>query len=240
MASSSTIFQQGVCSTGSKLSRECMSEKIEITSKSLTNGEVVEKDYNGEARLLWEGTGTFDDIMEAFGENLRVQYDNGRITGNDYSNAYANLIGTAMSQAIDIEYKNQELALKSIEMCFRKELECMKLKVELEKLELEKQKLEEDVNLKKLQQENIIANTRVYERQIQGFEDNLKLKLLGIQYDAFAMIYSSGMFDNPVTPATLTALNLDRAYQDVYNETKNINRNYKVDSRIASRSSLHL
>lgn len=247
MASNSTTFNTGLCSGSTKLNRNCMSEKIEITSKSLTEGSVVKKDYNGEQRLSWEGTGTFDDIVEAFSENLRLQYDNGRIQGNDYAKAYYNIIGTAMTQAIDVEYKNQELALKSIEMCFRKDIECVKLQVELEKLELEKQKIElekqklrEDVNLKKLQQENIIANTRVYERQLQGFEDNLKLKLLGIQYDAFAMIFSSGMLDKPTMPKSLEVSDLDNAYNAVLAETKKTNRRYAVDNRIASRTNLYL
>ena len=46
------------------------------------------------------GTGVFDALMDAFKAHLRVEYDNSRITGAEYSKAYVAGTDAAMSNAV--------------------------------------------------------------------------------------------------------------------------------------------
>lgn len=243
---------QKICS--SQLTSNCLDHKVTIDVNALTNGEVSEKDYKGQLRLYWDGNGIFDKVMKTYDENLRIQYDNGRLVGLDYAKTYYSLITHAMERATDIEYKNQELDLKSVELCLRKSLECArmemeaeklllekeKLKLEREKIALEKKKLEEDLKLQKLQQESVVSQIRLYERQFDGFDDNLLLKLLKIQVDSFAMLFSSGMLDFEIkdlgeSSPIPTPLKADE-YADIYNRIKviasKVSKRYKVEERI--------
>jgi hypothetical protein len=58
----------------------------------LTNGNVV----NGE----WAGTGVFDMLMSAVNKNIEIQYQKGRITGNDYAQVYLGGVQAVLQQSV--------------------------------------------------------------------------------------------------------------------------------------------
>jgi len=63
-----------------------------IVLTDLTDGAVV----NG----VWTGTGIFDVLISAVNENIKVQYDEGRITGNDYANVYLASMQAVIAQSM--------------------------------------------------------------------------------------------------------------------------------------------
>lgn len=58
-----------------------------VTVADLTNGDV-------------EGPGVFDALMRGFRAHLQVEFEAGRITGDDYTKAYIALTESAMSQGV--------------------------------------------------------------------------------------------------------------------------------------------
>jgi len=49
---------------------------------------------------LVNGTGMFDGLMEALNGHLRVEYEKGRITGQEYATAYVSMTQTALGSAV--------------------------------------------------------------------------------------------------------------------------------------------
>lgn len=58
-----------------------------ITLQDITNGNV-------------DGPGVFDTLMRGFKAHLQQEWDDGRITGDDYTKAYIALTGEAMTQGV--------------------------------------------------------------------------------------------------------------------------------------------
>ena len=50
-----------------------------------------------------EGTGTFDVLMRSVQAHLVAEYDNGRIVGSEYAQAYVSMVNSTMAQAIQFE-----------------------------------------------------------------------------------------------------------------------------------------
>ena len=88
-------------------------------------------------------------------------------------------------------------------------------KVANDKLVLEEKKIDEDVRLQEnklaLEEKKVDSDIKVARRQIAGYSDNIAIKLLQAELDAFALIYSSGMLDNPDL-GPLNVNNLHNAY----------------------------
>lgn len=61
--------------------------------KSLTNEDLTEKDRDN-------GKGTFDVVLSAVSKALKIEYDSGRITGNQYTQVYMESISVALGNSI--------------------------------------------------------------------------------------------------------------------------------------------
>lgn len=269
----------------------------QLDAKDLSDGEVVEKERYGKNRLEWDkGTKLFDRLIEVMAENLRIQYDNGRIVGQDFARIYSEVfqktleLGTTLTisakdlelkaaeaqrQAelidlqkiqlkLDIRAKNlQNLALKEQIYSARADriLKEYQAKVSMGQLALLQQQsnelvaktalTREQMLMTKIQTENVAEQTRLYERQRLGFDDNILNKLTEFQMNNYAMMYSSGMIDDGVLPEPMNKLEL----ADVYNwmkdkatntrrdkpiknkDRKPYERKYKIDERINQPSS---
>lgn len=68
-----------------------MTTQIEITD--LTNGSLVNQE--------WAGTGVFDTLVAAVNKNIELQYNKGRITGQDYANVYLGALQSTLQQSIE-------------------------------------------------------------------------------------------------------------------------------------------
>ena len=58
----------------------------------LTNGSIVNQE--------WQGTGVFDVLIAAVNKNIEIQYQKGRITGNDYAQVYLGGMQAVLQQAM--------------------------------------------------------------------------------------------------------------------------------------------
>ena len=59
-----------------------------VNLAELTNGTTVVKEVDGLNTYTWEGTAVFDVLVRMVNENLKIQYDEGRIKATDYAEAY--------------------------------------------------------------------------------------------------------------------------------------------------------
>ena len=71
---------------------------VDIQVSDITNGDIVNKE--------WVGTGVFDVLMDAVNKNINIQYQNNRITGNDYANVYLGSLQAVLAQSV--QYALQE------------------------------------------------------------------------------------------------------------------------------------
>lgn len=148
------------------------SAKADISMKidSLTNGEKVK---NGQF-FEWEGNAILDKFIEVLGKNIEIQFDNGRILGSDFASAYIQMLQIASTQAMAWIQLTKELALKQRDLDMKDNANATEFCIKNKKAAMEE---------------------AVAQRQIAGYDDNIGIKLLQCQLDAFSMIFSSGMVD---------------------------------------------
>lgn len=169
-------------------------ERIEskIDLKDLTNGSIR---TNVDSEYEWQGTAILDKLLNVLGNNLKMQYDNGRIVGNDYSQAYARMMEISVTQAMTWIKLSKDIAAQNRQLDQIDNKNSLDACLQNNKLQLEEMKVNSDI--------------KVASRQIAGYDDNLVIKLLQAELDAFALIYSSGMLDNPdLGPLNVTNLNM--------------------------------
>lgn len=85
-----------------------MASLIDISQ--FTNGSVT---TNVDNQYEWSGTAVFDVIMKAVNGNIKVEYDNGRITTTDYSTVYLGALQTAIQEAMQFILQ-KEIAEKQV------------------------------------------------------------------------------------------------------------------------------
>ena len=74
-------------------------EPTVISKEAVTN--IDEKTYTSSNKHTIQGTGSFDTIMSAYMKHLEREFVEKRIQGAAYANAYTQLLGQAMEQAIN-------------------------------------------------------------------------------------------------------------------------------------------
>ena len=194
-----------------------------INVLDLTNGKIHK---NADKEYYWDGPVILDKLLNVLGQNLKTQLDNGWIEGSEYANAYVRMMEIATVQAMawikmskDIAAQNRQLDQvdnkNSADICLQNNKLTLEEKVANDKLALEKKKIDEDVRLQEnklaLEEKKVDSDIKVARRQIAGYSDNIAIKLLQAELDAFALIYSSGMLDNPDL-GPLNVNNLHNAY----------------------------
>ena len=191
-----------------------------INVLDLTNGKIHK---NADKEYYWDGPVILDKLLNVLGQNLKTQLDNGWIEGSEYANAYVRMMEIATVQAMawikmskDIAAQNRQLDQadnkNSADVCLQNNKLTLEEKVANDKLVLEEKKIDEDVRLQEnklaLEEKKVDSDIKVANRQIAGYDDNIVIKLLQAELDAFALIYSSGMLDNPdLGPLNVTNLN---------------------------------
>lgn len=194
-----------------------------INVLDLTKGKIHK---NADKEYYWDGSAILDKLLHVLGQNLKTQLDNGWIEGSEYANAYVRMMEIATMQAMawikmskDIAAQNRQLDQadnkNSADVCLQNNKLTLEEKVANDKLALEKKKIDEDVRLQEnklaLEEKKVDSDIKVARRQIAGYSDNIAIKLLQAELDAFALIYSSGMLDNPDL-GPLNVNNLHNAY----------------------------
>ena len=199
-----------------------------INVLDLTNGKIHK---NADNEYYWDGPVILDKLLNVLGQNLKTQLDNGWIEGSEYANAYVRMMEIATVQAMawikmskDIAAQNRQLDQvdnrNSADLCIQNNklaLEEKKIDSDIEiankKLALEEKQVDNNFKIAKdklaLEERKVDSDIKVANRQIAGYDDNIVIKLLQAELDAFALIYSSGMLDNPdLGPLNVTNLNM--------------------------------
>ncbi|EAI8859975.1 hypothetical protein [Campylobacter fetus] len=150
---------------------------ISMDINILTNGNKVK---NGQF-FEWKGSAILDKLISVLGKNIEIQFDNGRILGNDFASAYIQMLQIASTQAMAWIQLSKDLSLKQRDLDIKESLNEVETCVKNKQLALQETKTNSEI--------------KVADRQIAGYDDNLVIKLLQAQLDAFSLIFSSGMVD---------------------------------------------
>ena len=86
-----------------------------IKLEDLTNGTTVVREVDGLNTHTWEGTAVFDTLVHMVNENLKIQYDEGRIKATDYAQAYIGGLQTCVTEAMKYIMQKDNL-MKDIEV----------------------------------------------------------------------------------------------------------------------------
>ena len=96
-----------------------------INLAELTNGTTVVKEVDGLNTYTWEGTAVFDVLVRMVNENLKIQYDEGRIKATDYAQAYIGGLQTCLTESMkyimqkDNLIKDEDLKQANIDLLNR-------------------------------------------------------------------------------------------------------------------------
>ena len=96
-----------------------------INLAELTNGTTVVKEVDGLNTYTWEGTAVFDVLVHIVNENLKIQYDEGRIKATDYAQAYIGGLQTCLTESMkyimqkDNLIKDEDLKQANIDLLNR-------------------------------------------------------------------------------------------------------------------------
>lgn len=96
-----------------------------VNLAELTNGTTVVKEVDGLNTFTWEGTAVFDVMVHMVNENLKIQYDEGRIKATDYAQAYIGGLQTCLTESMkyimqkDNLIKDEDLKQANIDLLNR-------------------------------------------------------------------------------------------------------------------------
>ena len=108
-----------------------------------------------------EEQGTFDVLMGSVKAHLKFEYDSGRIKGTEYSSVYLGSLTEVLGQSVQFLLEREKRSIE-IEIL---ELEKLKSQAELDKLSKEILLVQENIELTKLQQPKLEAETELIGRK---------------------------------------------------------------------------
>lgn len=150
----------------------------EILFQDFSNGAIIDTDP---ANPVWEGTGVFDQLMMAISGNVQVQYDAGRIKGQDYATVYMNSMQTAISEAMkfvlnkkvvekQVEAQDVQIAIGEVQLAENSE------KWALQKRVLENQLTMSDVDVA-YKEQNVLRDLEIRDKQIQSADADIEFNI---------------------------------------------------------------
>lgn len=150
-----------------------------------------------------DGTGAFDEIMNAVEIRLEREFNKGRIRGEDYANVYLGSIQSAMAQAIQFVLQKQQSGKVAD-------------KTDAEIALLSQKKLTEEAQILDTVNSNPVAGIvgqqkTLYQRQADGFLRDAEQKAV----KAFTDIWTIAKSTDPDSLATALPLNADQSSMDV-------------------------
>lgn len=170
------------------------------------------------------GTGIFDVLMNTATKHLQVQFDSGKINGELYANAYIQVYQVTLQTAKDIwlqkDISEAQLALLSAQTTtedakrdnLNKQTDLLSAQITLEGIK--GNHLNKQVDLLGKQVDSEDAKRDLYRRQIEGFDEDYKQKILKIMMDSWAVGFSvsKDSFQASGIPATMQKTTIDDLY----------------------------
>ncbi len=147
-----------------------------------------------------DGNGVFDIYMRAGTNHLNLQYEEGRIKGSDYAQAYLGMMELMMVEANKMVlgiFKAQQEALLFPALYEKARYDLATARTTAQKMEAEKDLVcqqaaelkvngESDRELKCAQTRAQEKTVELYDRQIEGFDDKFQTDVYKIMMDAWA------------------------------------------------------
>ena len=165
-----------------------------VNLDDLTNGKTVVKDIDGLKTYTWEGTAVFDVLVHMVNENLKIQYDEGRIKATDYAQAYIAGLQTCITEAMKFimqkDIADEEARLKAAQVNVANEDKRLKSA----QADSYPAQAAADLAVK-------TAQVELYNKQKAGFDDNRRQKLFEATVNSWALAYSSGILDTTILPS---------------------------------------
>ena len=170
------------------------------------------------------GTGIFDVLMNTATKHLQVQFDSGKISGELYANAYIQIYQATLQAALQAWLQKgvaeADIALKLAEIPIKgKDLTLMEEQINLAKAELslkgkQLETMTAQLALLSKQGDSEVAKRDLYRRQIEGFDEDYKQKILKIMMDSWAVGFSvsKDSFQASGIPATMQKTTIDDLY----------------------------
>ena len=187
---------------------------LNINFENFSNGAI---NYTDPAAPSWDGTGVFDKLMHAINGNILVQYDSGRIKGPEYANVYLGSMQTAIMEAMKFlltkEQIDKDLELKAAQIAAIATENSIKTAQSAKDLLLKDKELSvKQAQIDKLADDQLTAakQRNLYQRQIEGFDDNKYQKLFESQLSSWGLMFSSGMLTEK--PSIITGDKVSQLY----------------------------
>ena len=187
---------------------------------SIDINEFTNNVQRDDVEFIVTGNGIFDTLMETATQHLKAQFEGNRFREEDYANAYVQIYQATLQAALQAWLQKgiaeADLALKAAELPLKeKQLEILNKQLEL----LDKQKESES------------NKAALYRRQIEGFDEDYKQKILKIMMDSWSVGFSvaKDSFEASGIPATMQKVAIDDLYNG-YIKSDFDNYKYKRNS----------
>ena len=187
---------------------------ITIDFEDFSNGVV---DHTNPALPEWSGSGVFDKLMHAINGNILVQYESGRIKGPEYAQVYLGSMQTAVVEAMKFMLTKDQIAkdldLKAAQIAAIATENSIKTAQSAKDLLLkDKELLVKQAQIDKLNDDKLTSAKQrdLYQRQIEGFDDNKYQKLFESQLSSWGLMFSSGMLTEK--PSIITGDEVSKLY----------------------------
>ena len=142
---------------------------LEIDFNEFSDGSI---NYTNPNQPVWEGSGVFDNLMEAINGNIKVQFDAGRLKGPEYAEVYLGSMQTAIAEAMKfvlnkksiekaLENADVDTAIKEVQLAESSEKWAIQKKV----LENQLQMSDVDVAYK---EQNVLRDLEIRDKQIES------------------------------------------------------------------------
>ena len=180
---------------------------ITIDFEDFSNGVV---DHTNPALPEWSGSGVFDKLMHAINGNILVQYESGRIKGPEYAQVYLGSMQTAVVEAMKFMLTKEQIA-KEIEVKTQQIL-TMQNDDNIKSAQNAKDLDLKQAQIYKLNDDKLTSAKQrdLYQRQIEGFDDNKYQKLFESQLSSWGLMFSSGMLTEK--PSIITGDEVSKLY----------------------------
>ena len=170
--------------------------------------EFTDNVQRDDVEYVVSGDGIFDTLMETATQHLKAQFEGNRFREEDYATAYVQIYQATLQAALQI--------------WLQKGVADAELKIKEKQLELLAKQMESETN-----------KAALYRRQIEGFDEDYKQKILKIMMDAWSVGFSvaKDSFEADGVPATMQKAAIDDLYNDYIRKDFDDYR-YKRDSEM--------
>lgn len=178
-----------------------------------------------------DGVGIFDVMMDTATKHLVAQFDGNRVRAEDYANMYVQIYQATLQAAVQIWLQKglteqQAALLEAQALAAQEQIPLTKAQVDLTKAqalaaakqpELVDKQIEvakEQVKVMQAQAQGEEAKKWLYKRQIEGFDEEYKYKILKVLMDSWAVGFSvaKDSFQASGIPAPMQKVTIDDLY----------------------------